>query len=430
MNVALHLERRGPAGWEPIATVTCVGDPADGIAAATRTHYGLDYAIANFERRDGAALSAALPVSLDPIVRTRWPAFLVDLLPQGHGRADLLRALGLPEGAGAAADWALLAAGASHPIGNLRVREAAAWLAAQPRTLPRRGVTTDDVAARGDDLVEFLAAAGLSLGGSSGVQGEWPKLLMTRARDGMLYLDHEVEDGDAIAHFLVKFGRGDDARLAMILRHEAPYMSLARFLGLRVHAALDWQERVLFVPRFDRVVCPGGVERIAQESLASLCGRAEFGAAPHHNEAVAALAAVSSDPIADVVEYVCRDVVNVALGNRDNHARNTAIQRFDDGRIRLAPVYDLAPMLLHPDGLSRRMRWQEDDAGLPRWCSVVRQCRESTGLALEPLVPSLRRLGDALTALPARALAEGVDAALARRLQPMIEDTQRQLAVL
>ena len=244
------------------------------------------------------------------------------------------------------------------------------------------------------------------------------------------HLDHEVEDGDAIAHFLVKFGRGDDARLAMILRHEAPYMSLARFLGLRVHAALDWQERVLFVPRFDRVVCPGGVERIAQESLASLCGRAEFGAAPHHNEAVAALAAVSSDPIADVVEYVCRDVVNVALGNRDNHARNTAIQRFDDGRIRLAPVYDLAPMLLHPDGLSRRMRWQEDDAGLPRWCSVVRQCRESTGLALEPLVPSLRRLGDALTALPARALAEGVDAALARRLQPMIEDTQRQLAVL
>jgi len=430
MSHVLQLERKGPAGWDAIATVTLADDPARGIATPTRTHYRLDYAIEHLGRRDGAALSAALPVGLDPILRPRWPAFLVDLLPQGHARAELLSVLGLPQDAGAAADWALLNAGAGQPIGHLRVDAAASWLAAHAPGQPRRGFTPAEVVARGDDLVEFLAAFGLSIAGSSGVQGEWPKLLMTRARDGLLYLDHQVEDADAVGHFLVKFGRGLDPQLAAILRHEAPYLRLAATLGLRVHADLAWHDRVLWVPRFDRVVGTGGVERIAQESLASLCGVAEFGAAPSHNAAVAALAAVVSDPAGEIVEYLRRDVVNVVLGNRDNHARNTAIQRFDDGRIRLAPVYDLAPMMLHPDGLSRRMRWQQDDAGAPRWDSVLRQCRDATGLALEPLVAALRRLGTVMTALPARAIEEGVDPSLVRRLAPTIESNARQLESL
>jgi hypothetical protein len=75
-----------------------------------------------------------------------------------------------------------------------------------------------------------------------------------------------------------------------------------------------------------------------QESIASLCGIAEFGLALSHDRIVAALAEVVSDPQAEIIEYVRRDVLNVALGNRDNHLRNTALQRFVDGTIRLTPL--------------------------------------------------------------------------------------------
>ena len=47
------------------------------------------------------------------IRRPRWPAFLLDLLPQGYGRGELLRRLNQPEDAGRTADWALIKAGAT-----------------------------------------------------------------------------------------------------------------------------------------------------------------------------------------------------------------------------------------------------------------------------------------------------------------------------
>jgi hypothetical protein len=63
MNHALQPERKGAAGGDAIATVTLADDPA---------------------------LSAAPSVGVDPILRLRWPAFLVDLLPQGHARGTAL----------------------------------------------------------------------------------------------------------------------------------------------------------------------------------------------------------------------------------------------------------------------------------------------------------------------------------------------------
>ena len=412
------------------ATVELRGDRGRGIAAPTVAGYTLDYAIDHLDRRDAAALSWAMPVQLATFSQPGWPAFLVDLLPQGYGRQELLRQLGLAETAGAEADWELLLSGAGNPIGHLRVREAYDWLVARTPSAPMRGFTFDEVAARSDDFTEFLASHGLYVAGSSGVQGEWPKILLTEARDGLLYLDHSLPDADAVRHWLVKFGRGPNPALANILRHEAPYMRLARYLGLRVHGNLDLRERALFVPRFDRVVTDLGVLRIAQESVASLCGLAEFGAAPSHNVAVARLAEASTSPEDELIEYVKRDVANVVLGNKDNHGRNTAIQRLDDGTIRLTPVFDFAPMLLHPDGIARRMRWARDDGGAPRWSSVVDQCREATGLPLIGLPTALRDMGAAVADLPARSASEGVDAELVARLAPFMDDVGQQLRAL
>ncbi|MCX2863993.1 HipA domain-containing protein [Paucibacter sp. PLA-PC-4] len=61
-------------------------------------------------------------------------------------------------------------------------------------------------------------------------------------------------------------------------------------------------------------------------------------------------------PQAEVLEYIKRDIANLAQHSKDSHARNTAVQRDLNGRIALTPLYDFAPMYLHPDGIARRIR--------------------------------------------------------------------------
>lgn len=87
-------------------------------------------------------------------------------------------------------NWAVAHAGAGNPIGNLRVKEAADWLAANAG--PLRGFTDDEVAQRGDKFAEHLASHGLFVAGSSGVQGEWPKVLLTRARRALFAVDNRA----------------------------------------------------------------------------------------------------------------------------------------------------------------------------------------------------------------------------------------------
>lgn len=53
-----------------------------------------------------------------------------------------------------------------------------------------------------------------------------------------------------------------------------------------------------------------------------------------------------------------RDVLNMAMKNTDNHARNTSVQRLPDGTVRLTPVYDFAPMYLDREVIARSCRWK------------------------------------------------------------------------
>ena len=367
-TLQIHIDN----AWRDAAAVDLTGDIARGVGASTYLVYLPGHALAYWGRHDAAALSVNVPVDLASCPADGWPPFLVDLLPQGYGRIELLKQLARDEAGGPAADWPLLRTGAGNPIGNIRIKEAHDWVSARSGKATR-GFTMDEVASRAGDFNEYLAQHGLFIAGSSGIQGEWPKILLTMARDGLLYLDHTLPDGEAQQHYIVKFGRGTDESLADILRLEAPYMQLAQGLGLQVHAGLVARERALFIPRFDREVADGRVIRHGQESIASLCGTGGFGAAPSHNTVCARLGQVATDPAGAVIEYLKRDIANVALGNKDNHARNTAIRRTPDGAISLTPLFDFAPMWLHPDGIARRMRWQSDDGGAPDWASAIAQ---------------------------------------------------------
>lgn len=365
--------------WLDCAIVEIVGQQQTGWQAATRTSYLFEYAISYMNLSDGHALAYHLPVNVQNTLQSTWPAFLMDLLPQGYGRKELLRQLNFSENTQEQADWALLKAGAGNPIGNLRIKEAYEWLQGQFPVQQNHGFSLDQVVERQENFIESLASYGLFIAGSSGIQGEWPKLLLTQGHDDLFYLDHTLTDHQVKQHWLVKFSRGSDQNLDKILMHEALYMKIAQYLGLRVHQELELHGKTLFIPRFDRKVSDGKVERIAQESIASLGGKAGFGVRMTHNQICSLLMQCCTEPKQEIFEYLKRDLANVALGNKDNHTRNTALQRFNNGIIQLTPLFDFAPMWLHPDGIARTTRWERDDhGGMPIWHSVIEQIAEST----------------------------------------------------
>jgi len=412
--------------WRNAAAFDLTGDPGLGVEASTYLAYLPGYATEYWDRSDAAALSVNAPVDLGAYPAKTWPPFLVDLLPHGYGRIELLKHLGREGADGPAADWALLCAGAGNPVGNARIKEAHEWVTERAGNA-EHGFTMEEVAARAGDFNEYLAQHGLFLAGSSGVQGEWPKILLTRANDGLFYLDHSLPDQHAQEHFIVKFGRGEDKSLADILRLEAPYMRLAKGLGLNVHAGLTLRDRALFIPRFDREVVNGRVIRYGQESIASLCGIGGFGKVPSHNEVCRQLGEVATDPTREVIEYIKRDIANIALGNKDNHARNTAIQRRHDGAVSLTPLFDFAPMWLHPDGIARRIRWESDDGGSPKWASVIAQACEASKTDHIKVKASIQMMAAPLATLFADARALGIDAQFLTPLEMTVENVRSQL---
>ena len=413
--------------WQSVGSMALLESATQGWQGASYLGYTINHAIQYPECRDAHALSWTFPVSLTPLHSPHWPGFIMDLLPQGYGRQELLRQLGLSERAETRADWALLTAGAGNPIGNCRVREAHDWLQIRNHGLTPQGFTLTDIAQRGEGFAEHLATHGLFVAGSSGVQGEWPKLLLTENHAGQFFLDHTLPDADAKQHWLVKFARGQDPHLNEILTLEAVWMELARFLGLRVHGKLHLQERALFIPRFDRERMPTGLQRHAQESLYALCQCSGFGARLTHNTACSALASATTDPMAEITEYLKRDIANVVLGNKDNHGRNTAIQRRENGWVGLTPLFDFAPMVLHPDGIARNMRWETDDHGSPDWRSAIRQAANAAQLPLAALQQDIVPLAPLLLALPEFMRHLGIPAQTVKRFATACIDAAHQL---
>jgi serine/threonine-protein kinase HipA len=338
------------------------------------------YAATDSVRRnviDARALSVNYPVDLASRHRPTWPAFLLDLMPQGYARRKLSEHLGFPADA-READLPLLLRSGSNPVGNIRIREAAEQERERLADVIRRGVTQDDIFGRTDLFIEVIDRFGMIASGSSALQGEWPKVALTLAADGLWYPDAFVGDNEAVRHVIVKLLRSGEERDRLILEAEAGYSMLARELGLNVAESSTYRSGVLMIPRFDREVLDGHRVRHGQESLVSAIGIAEFGHLANHEQYIEALKRFSDDPFADVVEYMKRDLANRALGNPDNHGRNSALSKSAEGGVRLSPLFDFSPMRMAVDGVVPSTRWgvmraahRDNDPDWRAVCAVV-----------------------------------------------------------
>lgn len=409
--------------WRVAATLD-VKRPELGHAGASRLNYDDLYALDHFGATDARALSVRYPATLELYLETTWPAFVLDILPQGAGRAALLATLEQTDGQ--ERDWPLLLAGSGNPPGNVRVREAV-------RTgLVAHGFTRRQVATRDADFIEHMYQAGAVVGGTSGVQGESPKFLLNEADDGLFYVDAALADERVRQHWLVKYPRTTRRETDVtIVRNEACYHAVATRLGLATHGRVTLDGDALFIPRFDRACTSRGVERRGQESLAAVAGIAAFGRYPQHQALVEGLARHVTSPAMAVAEYVARDAVGLALGNTDNHYRNTALTKTEDGTVSIAPLFDFAPMFLEQDGLPRVTRWGEslerghsvDWGGVIATLPLDAEGRDS-------VCERLRALREAMREMPNLLRAEGVDAYVIERRAVAIDTVAKDLGKL
>lgn len=411
------------------ATHAPSGHLGDGVLG-----YDGDYALSAFEATDLRALSCRYPVGIEHW-RGKWPAFLLDLMPSGYGRQKLGRRLGItPTEDGPHRDVDMLLRGAGNPIGNVRVAQAAREIEAMPRNHP--GFAKEDLVQRTDAFLEYAETYGMIVAGESGVSGESPKMLAVTDTEGRWHADGVVPDSRATGHYIVKYDRGRDRDDRLILENEAPFLEVARALGLRVAQPLEFRNNTLIVPRFDRRVAGGRVERLGQESLYSIAGIAAFGADARHEQFCEAIARFSTAAKDDLAEYVLRDILNIALGNKDNHGRNMALGKDTDGSVRLAPVFDFCPMYKSNSVITRRTRWSDDNGSSPDWAAVANgvciAAASSGRVGLDPAELRIRlaEFGGKMDLLPDVMRARGVSESIIDERRETINALARDLKAL
>lgn len=422
MDLDIHLN----GAWHPCAVATLMDEDSGTRRGRVRLQYEADYAVEHLGARDHRALTVRAPVDLGIRTLPHWASFLVDLLPQGAARRriELL-------GGGALTEWEILERGAINPVGNLRVRPREARV--QPQ---HSGFDLAEMIARGDAFVDYAYELGATVAGATDTQGEAPKFWVVQDEAGRWHPDNGALGFPVRRYALLKFPVPEAGpRATEILRHEAAYQRVAQRLGLRVTAELpEFLDNALLIPRFDRRYVNAHEVRLGVESLYSIAGVLDSATAPlRHHDALIALAACVTDFDTEIVEYMRRDILNLALGNRDNHGRNMAVLKETDGTLRLAPLYDFGPAFLDARGIVRVMHWDGEQPGHIDWNLVLEnlathfeEARVETH-AWPTLIATLHDLAEQLEEFPTLLADCGVDKFVIDRRTVEIERLKREL---
>ena len=405
----LTLQLYSDGQWQD-AMILKFPEPEQSLNGPCRFAYTQGYLVDHLEAIDNPfalSVSACVPLEWDARHLKKAPAFLHDIAPAGAARKILIKQIGREKPEHLSDDLFLLGRSTPGPIGHLRIKESYERLDKRQAM----GFSREDVIVRDNSFLEYAHEQGAAIGGATGAGGEAPKLLMAEGVDGLLYPDATLEDARVKQHWFIKFARNKALeRDQIILRSEFHYYKALQALGIETVpvqglALEEGRKPSLWMQRFDRNVTARGVERYAVESIYSLAQVTEPGSAMTHLEVVQLLAGLwvragQQEQIEDLVaEYLRRDLINKILGNSDNHGRNTAIIRGADS-FRLAPIYDLAPMVMDDEGITRTTKWPLDieRAGEVNWRAA---CESLSAIANPDTVfERLRSNAEQLRALP------------------------------
>ncbi len=429
--MTLDLQIFHTGRWHDAATMT-IPDPDGGRTGPIQLEYDQEYAL-DWQFRDGVqACSLRLPVDLMNVYRSqRWFGFLDDIMPAGASRRYWVSKLDLSRQSELQQDYALLQHGTIAPVGNLRIRQSLPE--APGDDLKDIRFVISDVVERHTDFLEYAQEMGAASGGATGAGGEAPKLLVRCSSQDEIWIDTFQDDlTNPDTHYLVKFPRGNRTRDDEdILRAEYHYYQELTELGLdtidtrqmRLIEGANYPS--LWLPRFDIEFIDGQLSHYGLESVYSILNKGP-GAFLNHFETLRILTKLLSDQFevreqgktfdcsAFVIEWVKRDLLNVAFGNSDNHGRNTALIKGAKGTW-LSPIYDFAPMKADPEGVTRTTRWGTpyELGGEFDWHAIAQQL----GDLVEPeqLISELKALCGQLVGLRERLASRGVPEQLLAR---------------
>ncbi|MDQ2757833.1 MAG: HipA domain-containing protein [Actinomycetota bacterium] len=256
---------------------------------------------------------------------------LRDAAPDAWGRRVInLRHGGAPEVP--LSELSYLLRSSSDRIGAVDFQESSTSYVPRGGTATREQLYSLLVAADLTDAGEVIPPDLLAAAGhGTSVGGARPKALL---RDGQ-------------RHLVAKFSSSTDDR--PVVKAEALGMLLAARAGIEVAPVEVVSVRgrdVLLVERFDRPAPDDGTDPASRRSLLSgltILGVSELGARyASYPDLADAIASSFAHPGQALEQLFRRLVLNMAIGNNDDHLRNVAAL-WDGHRLSLAPAYDLTP---------------------------------------------------------------------------------------
>lgn len=360
--------------WLDIAQIA-FPDSDRGNWRLTELDYFSDYAIEHLDADNHCAVSINHPVSLffDDHGSAGWLKFIDDIIPSGASRRYWVNHLDLDGLTPQQQDFILLKYGTISPVGNLRIKEA---LPDYHADIENVSFTLNDVVTRAADFLDYAQLRGAAAGGATGAGGEAPKLLLRYSSDERIWIDSwQNNPTNTDLYYLVKYPRGKRSEIDCdILRAEYHFYHEIMAMGFNTiptqHMRLEEGPHYpsLWLPRFDiQPTDNGQLGRYAMESVYSMLQKAPATSLDHEATIRTLIQKIERsnmvqeqgylfDKTAFVIEWVKRDLLNIIFGNSDNHGRNTAFLR-DGHQIKLAPVYDFAPMKADPEGIPRSTKW-------------------------------------------------------------------------
>jgi serine/threonine-protein kinase HipA len=310
-----------------------------------------DDAIAAQYEAETPLLSCSLPTP-GPSEPAKARAFLEGLLPEGRALETVAAQVrnvrlvdGAPEttadtlallaeyGRECAGAVVVLPAGSDVPSGGRYEQLDDQALSAIVRDLPQHPI--------GTDLARDLR---MSLAGAQ------PKFLLARI-DGRWC---EAVDGAPSTHIIKP-----TTTWAHSARNEALVIGLARACGLTGHDV--WTEQmgdsvVLVAERFDRRTDGSTIVRLHQEDMCQALGirpADKYQIGRPSGRMARLLREFANSPRAEVSALFGQVAFRAVVGDEDGHGKNYSLL-LDDGRVRLAPLYDSLCTLIYPE-LSGRM---------------------------------------------------------------------------
>jgi len=318
------------------------------VVALVRAHQGrlrLTYTPETLERftLGTPLLSLSLTLRGESYTHGAVKPFIEGLLPEGEARRVIAFDLGVDE----ADTFGLIRALGKDCAGAMVIQFIDDPSPVTLSVSNSQPITSQEL----EGLIRNLHVAPLGVEGrvKASLAGYQEKLVLTRRRDGTW---GRPVDGTPSTHIL----KPEIARFPGTVANEAFCLRFASHLGLDV-ASVETIEvggsQLLVVERFDRYVSDSGdVLRIHQEDFCQATGLLPSQKYQDHGgPSLKRVAAVlTTTPDVDSLDRLLKAVVvNVLLGNGDAHAKNFSLLHERNGRLALAPLYDLMNTYVYGD---------------------------------------------------------------------------------